>query len=309
MDKYSIVLYHGGGCRDGFASRWIAERANPDSGAIYVPIQYGQPLPPEIYSNHFTHLYLLDFSLPRETLIRLQKENVARITILDHHATAQADLAGMERGGADEVEGIDVIFDMDQSGCVLTWKYFRPRESVPNLLRLVEDRDLWNWKLESSREINAAIRSYPLDLTTWDWMATQLDTQGGWDLFQMEGEAILRSESGHINSIAAKAMVIDNFQTGEDYSVAVVNSCVYQSEIAERMLSLHPECPFAVVFFVDDFNNVGDNGKITLSLRSRKMEPDGSPGFDVGAFAKRYGGGGHRNAAGVSLGMDDLDRF
>jgi len=49
---------------------------------------------------------------------------------------------------------------MQHSGAVLAWQYFMPNEPVPDLLRYVEDQDLWNWKLPHSDAVNAAIATY-----------------------------------------------------------------------------------------------------------------------------------------------------
>ena len=66
--------------------------------------------------------------------------------VLDHHATAAEDLAGLPF----------VTIDLDRSGAVLAWEHFHPGRPVPLLLRYVQDRDLWRWALPRSREVNAA---------------------------------------------------------------------------------------------------------------------------------------------------------
>lgn len=50
----------------------------------------------------------------------------------------------------------------------LAWEFWNGREIAPWLVDYTEDRDLWRHKLPDSEEINAALRSYPLDFELWD---------------------------------------------------------------------------------------------------------------------------------------------
>jgi hypothetical protein len=62
--------------------------------------------------------------------------------------------------------GHRICFDLSHSGAVLAWNHFHPDEPAPDLLRYVEDQDLWSWKLPASEEVNAALSSYPRDFET-----------------------------------------------------------------------------------------------------------------------------------------------
>jgi uncharacterized protein len=296
----ALVLYHGGGCRDGFGSAYVMHARFPTNlEIVYRPIQYGDSLPPEIESGAFSEIYMLDFSVDCETILRI-RASCERITILDHHKTAIETLSDMGGRGPKFIPGVSVILDSTQSGAVLTWNYFHNDEPVPRLLAYVQDRDLWLHRLPESREINAWIRSHPMDFATWDWMAAELESDSGFGDAYREGGAILRTQTSQVDMIARKA-VLTKFDDG-DYLVPVVNSCIHQSEIAERMLADHPDSPFAVVFFCKTWisENKGDESEIVVSLRSRASEPGG--GFDCAAYAQGFpGGGGHRNAAGFTF--------
>jgi oligoribonuclease NrnB/cAMP/cGMP phosphodiesterase (DHH superfamily) len=61
------------------------------------------------------------------------------------------------------------------------------------------------------------------------------------------------------------------------------------SDALNTALDNHKKCPYAVGFIV-----LPD--KTVYSLRSRQHED-----VDVSAIAKKYGGGGHKNAAGFSI--------
>ena len=78
-------------------------------------------------------------------------EVAAQIVILDHHLTAHDHYhSDPSVGNAMAENGHVAHFDLDHSGAMLSWQYFHPDEPAPELLRYVEDQDLWNWKLPQS---------------------------------------------------------------------------------------------------------------------------------------------------------------
>ena len=126
------------------------------------------------------------------------------------------------------------------------------------------------------RNINAALRSYPLDFALWD---TFHDAVGQREMFKREGEAIRRAERQIINTHVRNAKEIDL----AGHRVLAVNATVLFSEIAGELAKGRP---FGACYFDRQ------DGKRQWSLRSDEA------GLDVSAIAKAYGGGGHVRAAG-----------
>jgi oligoribonuclease NrnB/cAMP/cGMP phosphodiesterase (DHH superfamily) len=291
MSNSTFVLYHGGNCADGYGSAWSASRAlgrGPD--VVYAPMNYGSSYPPEI-DGGADAVYILDFSFPRDVMLRLA--GVAnRVVCLDHHATAQAALDGLD-GAA---PGLTVRFDMGKSGAMLTWEYFHPGKPVPYLIELIQDRDLWRWQLPDSKVYNAAIASYPKTFDTWDWLMETLAEEpgdkdrGGMFALLREGAAILRYQQSLIETFVQRARIVN--LCGHD--VPVVNAPVLQSEVGDVLCAAHPRRPFAAMFSVLAPDRPGEPEGRVYSLRSRN-------GFDVSAVAKSMGGGGHRAAAGFTV--------
>lgn len=273
----TVVLYHDS-CQDGWGACWAAWRALGTDGVSYIPVQYGQPVPVEAQTAD--RLFILDFSYPRDTLLALA-DACDEVLVLDHHRSAQAELAGLPF----------TRFDMDKSGAVLAWEYFHQDEPVPMLLRYVDDRDRWVWKLQNSREISAALSIESHDFGHWSdlvklaedwfWYGSERFVQ-----FIRGGIAILAAQRQHVESLASKAFMTEI----EGHQVPAVNSPLFQSEIGEELLRLYPGVPFAACYFIQS------PGVEIWSLRSRASDPGG--GFDVSAVARILGGGGHRCAAG-----------
>jgi oligoribonuclease NrnB/cAMP/cGMP phosphodiesterase (DHH superfamily) len=295
MAGKTYVLYHGG-CWDGFCAAWVARRSlaqldeqGESRGAFreepehfgeveYVPVQYGQD-PPAVERG--ARLYILDFSYNRGTMLLLA-ERAHILTVLDHHKTAQEALDGFAND-CERRYGLSrptVVFDMGKSGARLTWEHFHGAldEPSPGVVDYVEDRDLWRWALPKSREVNACLRSYPLDFDLWDDFG-RLSAEELAERFAAPGEAILRRERQIVGEHVHHAREVEL----GGHRVPAVNATVLVSEIAGELAKGRP---FGACYF-----DRGD-GKRVWSLRSTEG------GVDVSEVARSKGGGGHARAAG-----------
>jgi len=280
-----LVIYHAN-CWDGFCAAWVARTALGEIEA--VPAHYGQP-PPDVTGRD---VYILDFCYKRPVMRQILGA-AHWVVVLDHHATAKAELDGI----VDEfVQRPDLIatdtaanpngqelpvvwFNMEKSGGRLAWEYFYPRVKKPDapwLVAYTEDRDLWRHALPDSENINAALRSYPLDFALWDEFN---DAVGQREMFKREGSAIRRAERAIVDSHVRNARAT----TLDGHAIRVVNATVLFSEIAGELAK---GAPFGACYFDRQ------DGKRQWSLRSA------DDGLDVSAIAKAHGGGGHVHAAG-----------
>ncbi|HEY9148938.1 MAG TPA: DHHA1 domain-containing protein [Gammaproteobacteria bacterium] len=263
-----LVIYHAN-CLDGFGAAfaaWLHFSAR-EIEADYFAAKHGSE-PPECAGRE---IYIVDFSYKRAVLKQICAV-AERVTILDHHISAQEDLAGL----ADEHDNLHVVFDMEKSGAVLSWEYFH-QMPPPLLLQHVQDRDLWRFKLDGTDAINTALMSYPFTFAFWQEVNTSAERL---QQLRGEGETINRFRRQLIEQYKKRAV----FSTIAGHQVPVVNAP--HAIISELLGELALEHPFAVGY--QDHGN-----KRSWSLRSRK---DG--GEDVAKIAEKFGGGGHRNAAG-----------
>jgi len=257
-----LVLYHAE-CLDGFGAAWAVWKRFP--AAQFIPVKHGCPPPSGLAGRH---ILIVDFSYARATLEAIAAES-ASLLVLDHHITAEKALAGLPF----------TYFDQTKSGAVLAWEWAHQTDA-PWLPRYIQDKDLWQWALPLSREINAALNSYPFDFKLWDGLQQQA--------LEAEGTAILRYENETVAKIVAHAVLFP-FQ-GE--TVPVVQSAVLTSQIGERLGREYPASRFCVIWHDKD-------GRRYYSLRSR------ADGADVAAIATTFGGGGHTHAAGFSVPLAD----
>jgi len=257
-EEITHVLYHAD-CFDGFGARLAAEKSLGDK-AQYIPVSYKDG-PPQLPAD--AKVAIVDFSYPREQLLDF-KSKVAGMVVLDHHEKARQQLEGLPF----------VVFEQERAGAGLSWAYFHPNEQEPDLLKYVEDRDLWKWGMDQSKEVSAALGSYPMDTKLWD----SLDV----NQLKSEGAAINRYRQQLVDG-AVKRSVMGSV-AGHQVPMAQCSAEI-RSEVGDGLRKKYPDAPFAAVYYME-------NGKKQWSLRSE----DG--GFDVNAVANQFGGGGHKAAAG-----------
>lgn len=274
MTIETLVIYHGN-CADGFGAAWAARKHFGDS-AEYYPGVYQDP-PPDCAGKR---VYLVDFSYKRPVMESIIDQSIG-VTVLDHHKTAEEDLRPLF---CDRL--IDGVFDMKKSGAMITWEWFNPHIAPPKLLEHIQDRDLWRFKLTGTREIQAAVFSYPYDFAVWDDLMER-DTI---ELYR-EGIAIERK---HFKDIDELIGVVTRRMRIGGHDVPMANLPYTLTSDAGHKLATGE--PFAGCYWDTPEGRV-------FSLRSR------DDGLDVSEIAKQYGGGGHKNAAGFRVSFDELVQF
>ena len=277
-----LCIYHGG-CDDGFAAAWCVRRSL-GKGVEFYPGVY-QKQPPE---HDGRDVIFVDFSYKRAVLEAMARA-AKSILILDHHKTAQQDLSDLGKpppleiwrkdawdGQLPQSSRIRALFDMERSGATLAWDYFVGGKR-PMFIEYIEDRDLWRKRLPNVDAFTFGLRSYPQKFDIWD-MLLERPT----DELIAEGRIIERYYRLRVEELkqsAHKAILAG-------HPVWIANAPVFAAsevagELAER------DADFGACYF-----EAGAD-RFDYELRSRGD-------FDVSAIAQRFGGGGHKNAAGFS---------
>jgi oligoribonuclease NrnB/cAMP/cGMP phosphodiesterase (DHH superfamily) len=289
------ILYHAL-CRDGFGAAWAAHQRF-GTHAQYRAVRYGEPFPADAGGKQ---VYCFDFSYPPAELERaLTDVKPAAVEIHDHHDSAMKTVMPwydtVYEAKAAEWPPLVAHFDNDRSGAVLAWMRLHPGEAVPPLLRYVEDRDLWSWKLPASRQVSAWIETHATLFHVWDELDSvlgRLPVAVDADVphqVRVEGDAILRYQYQLTERLSESPRWVEF----DGCVVPVVNTPVLQSEVGEALCLNHPEAPFAMTYYERQ------DGQREWSLRSRG-------GCDVAQVAGRMGGGGHPAAAGFRTPAGEL---
>lgn len=273
---------------DGFTSALLWRLATEREGKQFLTIPHSTHgyNPPDVENLRGKDVVLVDLSITEEWCD--QVEQVANsFLVCDHHASASW-LASKPYAH----------YNTKLAACEIVWGLLRPDlwdgkqvcsqqtlVGLEQLVRYVADRDMWRWQLDDSRYINNYIRL--VDHTFEDYM--QLCKL----MYEYSG-----SPTGSVIRTAGQILekyALSQQQTYEGRErlialaghkdIPVVNITQHHSDVIG---GLAKDKPFAAGYFI-----VGNS--VTWSLRSTDA------GVDVGEICKRFGGGGHRNAAGFTV--------
>ena len=260
-------------CMDGLFSSMVVKHYCNNKGIELevIPMQYGDELPE--LKDQF--VIMTDFSFKREVIENLYKNN-KDLTVIDHHKTAEK-----------ELDGLDYCkFDMNHSGAVLTWKELFPNDIIPEILLYIEDRDIWKWKLPDSQEFSAGIGLLNIDYFETGMLFNKNIIKNAIE----NGRVILNYQNTLIDK---KVEHIDdnNYITINGEQIVCINNNNLISEIGNELSKSQPE-DCSLQYFITEKD-------IVFSLRSIGDK-------DVSSIAKTFGGGGHKNAAGFTISLNDL---
>lgn len=264
--KKIIVIYHGD-CPDGFGAAWAAWRMFGKS-ADYIPVAHHEPPPAGLRGKE---VYLLDFTYKASIIKALMAKN-ARVTAIDHHESREAETKLTEK----------YSYAVNHSGSVLAWLYFHPQKTIPALLRYVEDRDIWKWRMPNGKKILSVIDLFERDFAVWNKLAKKLESRKIRKEFAAQGELLMR----HDDMLMRKLLTAADKVKFTGRTVYALNAPRYFADDLGHILCKKLP-PFAVIWREE-------NGLIRVSLRANGK-------IDVSKIAKRFGGGGHKSASGFSF--------
>ncbi len=265
--KNIAVIYHGE-CPDGFSAAWIAWKKFGDN-AEYIPGHHGE-IPPEGLVGK--EIYFLDFVYPVNEMKKIVEEN-KKVVVIDHHKSAEESVKMAH----------EYIYEMDHSGSALAWRYFYPDLAVPWFIRYIEDMDIWKLELPDVFAVAMVVNTVEKSFDTWTKLAKDFDDEFTRNQQIEQGKIMLKYEKKLMDEIMDSNKEIVQFEGYEIYAVNAPHA--FASQMGNFLCKEKP--PLAIVW-------QWSGSKLEVSLRS-----DGS--VDVSEIAKKYGGGGHKAAAGFRV--------
>lgn len=266
----TLVIYHAD-CLDGLGAAWSAF-CKLGAQARYIPARYGDAMP--TFAPGAT-LYVLDFSyLPQQ--LADASASAGRIVLIDHHLTAMEQCEDFFKTQP-LPDNLSINFDMSRSGCILTWRHFFGEQPPPQLLLHIEDRDLWRFKLDGTREITTALyERMPIDFA-------EIGAIDPAELLAV-GRIQVKQFTGMVNRLAKSAHSVT---VAERVGLAVNAPSLFSSDLGHVLAE--KSGTFGMTYHYD-----GRKQQWHFSLRS-------IGDYDVGHLAQSFGGGGHKNASGFAL--------
>jgi oligoribonuclease NrnB/cAMP/cGMP phosphodiesterase (DHH superfamily) len=260
-------------CMDGLFAAAIAKLAIPN--ATLIPAEYGNP--PELKLSEHDLVYLLDLSYPH-AVIQNWTTSGASVKMVDHHKTAQSDLDGWMN------PQFDSVFNMQKSGAMLAWETFFPDEKAPDVVRYVQDRDIWIKALPGCDLCSLGLSEAMHDRTFDQCLEIAIAAldQRNVDRWIRDGEKVNQEMQSAIESAVSRAKwrIVGGWNV-PTVRVQKPREIQAYSDIGNALIKRFPEAPFACVMVGSGF-----------ALRSIDDR------LDVSTIAKSLAGGGHRNASG-----------
>lgn len=280
-----LIIYHAH-CNDGFGAAWAVWKSLVAENEVELfAASYGKE-PPYEKMNKSTTVHIVDFSYPVELFEKICEWS-NWVYLLDHHKTAieEYKLHGYEN----LMKNATIIFNTNKSGAMLAWEYYHTYAEVPRIIKHIQDRDLWKFELEGTKAVHVNLQTHPKDMDHWNQLIEFCEYPVNFSMFLSEGAAIQRYYDQLIQNILATNKV----EVFIDGVRGLACNCpgALASDLGHILAN-----ESGTYGFTWEETNKGDE---KCSLRS-------NGDYDISGIAKSFGGGGHKNAAGFTLELEDL---
>lgn len=277
----NIKCFYHGVDLDGECSGAIVKRKHPN--CELMGLNYGDPFPwNSIKPNDV--VYMVDFGLqPFDLMVKLSR--MCDLIWIDHHQTALAEAAKRDFN----VKGIR---QNGKAGCELTWGFCFPLKEMPVAVKYLGRYDVWDKTDSNVDPFQFGMKLEETDPASpiWDRLFV-----GDEDLIKAiiaKGKLVKHYSDMQNKSYCESYGFEGNF---EGHSAVICNKGIGGSNLFDSMWDDKKHD------LMITFCKLPHKDLWTVSLYTTK------PNVDCGAIAKKYGGGGHKNAAGFQT--NDISRF
>lgn len=335
-----LVFYHGN-CLDGVSAAYCHKQyssVTEDGEAKYIPMAHNEiniPAIQEKLSNvdlsQVKRVYVLDFNLDKDCYhYLLNANNDIQIVVLDHHKTAKEAIEKLD----EEFSGknIQFYFNLKYSGAVLSYLYFNTQFGIPNdesvldyvvktqvptWIKMVHDRDLWQWKYKDTKFFTTALFSKisggnngetnsNTNVNCVNCVPAELKAMCQINPSKAEsvenlieaGKIMSEQYENQIQSIIDERgyFEVDLLGIGAIKGYAVNANNLFSSELGSKLCHLDDEHKYAITFAFMEKN------RVKCSIRS-------TDDYDCSGIAKYFGGGGHPQASGFNLTFEQFQKY
>lgn len=300
------IFYHDP-CFDGMAAYTILSMALTGHDVIGIPCKHpmkinkGKP-----YDVSDRYVLMVDFAFPVEELNKLA-QNCRGVIVMDHHKTNAEDLRQFHTFKAtdllsllDQSETSPVVwFDNTKSGAQLALEFVKqvglstPSESVEKAVAYVADYDLWAKKMP---HINEVIEAMTLllpgyDLPSWTQFMNSFEDQ--FEKTVLLGDILLAQHRMRVAEFVDQAFTVE--LDGEVYPASDAPH-YFRNDVGNILAEKFgkPAWVFSVT-----------GPEVSVSVRSVGNDPE----QDTTSITRRFGGGGHFNASGCRIPLQEFAKL
>lgn len=250
---------------------------------------------------HYDRLLITDISVrDKEVIDMIDKQtSFGTVALLDHHDTVEylnqfkwATVKKVDETGK-KVCGTSLLLDYIEK--VMHTDIWQNIRYFTELVRLW---DTWDWVEHKDefegmlpKKLNNLLHIYGIEKFSYV-MANRLYFGCAEELLDGTDELILSIKQEEINNYINQKEATMKKVIVDDHRVGVIFGEMYISETGNELSNRHPELDYIAIL----------NGNV-VSLRTSKTN------IHLGEIAKKYGGGGHQQAAGFSISYDKMDEL
>ncbi|HCW04982.1 MAG TPA: phosphohydrolase [Clostridium sp.] len=267
-------FYHNdldGKCAGAIVYKYYVRGGNLDKSerAVFIPIDYKDSFPFGSINNNEL-VVIVDFSLEKPGDFECLLDITENVIWIDHHKSA------IEKHNGLDIKGIRKD---GTAGCELAWKYFYPNNPMPKVVELVGDYDVWKFKYgDDTRNFQAGIGLFENNPESDNWLDWL------WDRFKPnsiinKGKTVMKYRNNYYKDLVYSISFPTEF---EGYTAIACNACKVGSMLFDSVADMNFDLMLPFYF---------DGNQWVVSMYTTKE-------IDCSEIAKKYGGGGHKQAAG-----------
>lgn len=315
MTSLNTVFYHKN-CFDGLISAFSVWKKFLNEEIEYIGCSYDNQNEIVDIENYYKdkNILLCDFNFNLENTKKIL--NLCKtFIILDHHKTTLENFNSINSFFNEKNTNFDInsefeigknflIFDMDRSGAMITWQFFFKNQPIPNLIKYIQDRDLWKFQYKETEPLNLYLSETSIPIKSKEDLVlnfSNLNNLLDEEILKQKisiGETFVETRKYIMNKILENCTFFKKQEIlGKKLNVAYINCPYFKSELGSICFDFF-KFPEGIseeqkIDFVCIWNYAFSRNKTFYSLRSR--------GEDVSLIAKKYNGGGHQRASGLEI--------
>lgn len=251
---------------------------------------YGDPVEPVIeMAKDFDKIFLVDISFPDMGVLSELNNGGHEVIWIDHHLTAINNNPGIKFAG---------IREIGTAACELTHKFLYEEKEVPLLIKYLSAYDVWNkdrYEWDEVLAVQYTMRAYcglsvskVINYLNFHKDDTSTEESLFIKSLASKGNAIIKANSVR-NKSECNMYAFEAYVCG--YKAICMNTTEFNSTVFD---SVWDESKYDVMLpFL-----IKSDGVVRCSLYTTRTE------INCGELAAKFGGGGHKQAAGFQINFD-----
>lgn len=297
--KYNYIIFHKG-CIDGFASFIILYKSQQinKNAKIYPDTPSTKTIPEDIYNKD---VIIMDVAYNYDILKEIIKR-AKSVLYIDHHITNYNEINTIND------EKFKMIYDVNECGASLTWKYLFPKMKIPYFIKMIKDNDIGIWKMNHTHDFISGLSVKYGKEVSHDNIDKWLKLFNDKEVNNIIKKGIIYNEyveyiinasynkfsQTYFPSTKVFNMFPNKFKKIKQYKVAFYTGRGCPNNTLLSLKILDKTSADFVLFWTYNI----ERNEYIVSLRSKKI--------NVGYIAKLFGGGGHDLAASFNLSKNIL---